>query len=60
MFCLGKLFDACGHKKVARELENDQHVSFKANVSPFPFIFFDLSEFSTLLVTTCHLRGLFT
>ena len=43
-----------------RELENDQHVSLQANVSRFPFIFFNLSGFSTLLVTTCLLRGLFT
>ena len=42
-----------------RELENDQHVSPEANVSRFPFIFFNLSGFSTLLVTTCLLRGLF-
>ena len=36
-----------------------QHVSPEANVSHFPFIFFNLSGFSTLLVTTCLLR-LFT
>ena len=36
-----------------------QHVSPETNVSHFPFIFFDLSGFSTLLVTTCLLR-LFT
>ena len=34
-------------------------VSPEANVSHFPFIFFNLSGFSTLLVTTCLLR-LFT
>ena len=38
---------------------NYQHVSPKANVSHFPFIFFSLSGFNTLLVTTCLLR-LFT
>ena len=43
-----------------RELENDQHVSLEANVFRFPFIFFNLSGFRTLLVTTCLLRGLFT
>ena len=42
-----------------RELENYQHVIPEANVSHFPFIFFNLSGFSTLLVTTCLLR-LFT
>ena len=36
-----------------------QHVSPEASVSHFPFIFFNLSGFSTLLVTTCLLR-LFT
>ena len=36
-----------------------QRVSPEANVSHFPFIFFNLSGFSTLLVTTCLLR-LFT
>ena len=36
-----------------------QHVSPEPNVSHFPFIFFNLSGFSTLLVTTCLLR-LFT
>ena len=36
-----------------------QHVSPEANVSHFPFIFFNVSGFSTLLVTTCLLR-LFT
>ena len=46
-------------KEVVRELENYQHVSPEANVSHFPFIFFNLSGFSTLLVTTCLLR-LFT
>ena len=44
----------CGGKKL-----HDQHVSPEANVSRFPFIFFNLSGFSTLLVTTCLLR-LFT
>ena len=44
-------------KEVVRELEN--YVSPEANVSHFPFIFFNLSGFSTLLVTTCLLR-LFT
>ena len=38
---------------------HDQHVSPEANVSRFPFIFFNLSGFSTLLVTTCLLKGLF-
>ena len=43
-----------------RELENDQHVSLEANVSLFPFIFFNLSGLSTLLVTTyLLLKGLF-
>ena len=46
--------------EVMRELENDQHVSLEAKVFRFPFIFFNLSGFSTLLVTTCLLRGLFT
>ena len=50
----------CGGKEVVRELENDQHVSLEANVSQFPFIFFNLTGFSSLLVTTCLLRGLFT
>ena len=36
-----------------------KRVSPEANVSHFPFIFFNLSGFSTLLVTTCLLR-LFT
>ena len=36
-------------KEVVRELETDQHVSFEANVSRFPFIFFNLSWFSILL-----------
>ena len=44
----------CGGKKL-----HDQHVSPEANVSRFPFIFFNLSGFSTLLVTTCLLKGLF-
>ena len=46
-------------KEVVRELENYQHVSPEANVSHFPFIFFNLSGFSTMLVMTCLLR-LFT
>ena len=46
-------------KEAVRELENCQHVSPEAYVSLFPFIFFNLSGFSTLLVTTCLLR-LFT
>ena len=50
----------CDEKEVAREIENDKHVSLEANVSRFPFIFFNLSGFSILLVTTCLLRGLFT
>ena len=58
--CLGKLSEACGDKEFVRELENDQHESLKANVPPFPFIFFNLSVFSVLLVTTCLLKGLFT
>ena len=44
----------CGGKKL-----HDQHVSPEANVSRFPFIFFNLSGFSTLLVTTCLLKGVF-
>ena len=40
-----------------RELNNDRHVSPEANVSRFPFILFNLSGFSTLLVTTSLLRG---
>ena len=34
---------ACGEKEVVRELENDQHVSLKANI-PFYFLqsFWDL------------------
>ena len=44
----------CGGKK-----SHDQQVSPEANVSRFPFIFFNLSGFSTLLVTTCLLKGLF-
>ena len=47
-------------KEVVSELENYQHVSPETNVSHFPFIFFNLSGFSTLLVTTCLLRGIFT
>ena len=43
----------------ARVKEVYQHVSPEANVSHFPFIFFNLSGFITLLVTTCLLR-LFT
>ena len=46
--------------KLVMELENDQHVSPEANLSRFPFNIFNLSGFSTLLVTTCLLRGLFT
>ena len=46
-------------KEVVRELENDQHVSPETIVSHFPFIFFNLSGFSTLLVTNC-LPRLFT
>ena len=65
-FCITKLSDAQNarlnlwRKEVVRELENDEHVSLEANVSRFPSIFFNLSWFSTLLVTTCLLRGLFT
>ena len=58
--CFGKLSEAFDDREVAGELENAQHVSLEANVSPFPFIFFNLSGFSILLVTTCLLRGLFT
>ena len=47
-------------KEVVRELGNDQHVSVEANVFRFPFIFFNLSGFGTLRVTTFLLRGLFT
>ena len=36
------------------------HVSLQTNVSRIPFIFFNLSRFSILLVTTCLLKGLFT
>ena len=50
--CLGRLSEACNYKEVARELENDHHISLEANVSPFPFIFFNHSGFSILLVTT--------
>ena len=46
----------CHEKDVVRELENDQHVSIKANGSQFPFIFFNLSGFSILLLTTPLLR----
>ena len=38
----------CGEKEVVRELENDEHVSLKANVSPFPLIFFSISGFRIL------------
>ena len=64
--CITKLSDAQSArfnlclKEVVRELENDQHVSPVANVSRLPFIFFNLSGSSTLLVTTCLLRVLFT
>ena len=33
-----------------RKIGNDQHVSLEANVFGFPFIFFNLSGFSNLLV----------
>ena len=64
--CIIKLSDAQSArfnlrcKEVLRVLENDQHVSPEANVFRSPFIFFNLSGYSTLLVTTCLLRGLFT
>ena len=65
-FCITKLSDAQSArlnlqcKEVVRELENDQHASLEGNVFRLPFIFFNLSGFSTLLVTTYLLRGLFT
>ena len=43
-------------KKSCEGTENDQHDSAEANVFRFPFIFFNLSGFSTLLLTTCLLR----
>ena len=43
-----------------KEVVRNQHVSLEANVSRFPFIFFNLSGFSNLLVTACLLRVLFT
>ena len=36
-------------KEVVRELENYQHVSPEANVSHFPFIFFNLSILGSVL-----------
>ena len=47
-------------KRSCEELENDQHVSPEAKVSRFPFIFFNFSGFSTLLVARYLLRVLFT
>ena len=44
-YFLGKLSEACGDKEVARDLENDEHVSLEANVSPFPFTLYSLQSF---------------
>ena len=66
IFCITKLSVAqtallnLWWKEVVMELENDQHVRPEANLSRFPFNIFNLSGFSTLLVTTCLLKGLFT
>ena len=56
---LTKLSDAQRARLNLWSKEVYQHVSPETNVSHFPFIFFNLSGFSTLLVTTCLLR-LFT
>ena len=58
-FGITKLSDAQRARLNLWSKEVYQHVSPEANVSHFPFIFFNLSGFSTLLVTTCLLR-LFT
>ena len=58
-FSITKLSDAQRARLNLWWKEVYQHVSPEANVSHFPFIFFNLSGFSTLLVTTCLLR-LFT
>ena len=47
-YSLGKLSEACGDREVARDLENDEHVSLEAKVSPFPFTFFNLSGFTII------------
>ena len=58
-FGITKLSDAQRARLNLWSKEVYQHVSPEASVSHFPFIFFNLSGFSTLLVTTCLLR-LFT
>ena len=58
-FGITKLSDAQRARSNLWSKEVYQHVSPEASVSHFPFIFFNLSGFSTLLVTTCLLR-LFT
>ena len=55
-FSITKLSDAQRARLNLWSKEVYQHVSPEANVSHFPFIFFNLSGFSTLLVTTCLLR----
>ena len=58
-FSITKLSDAQRARLNLWWKEVYQHVSPEANVSHFPFIFLNLSGFSSLLVTTCLLR-LFT
>ena len=58
-FGITKLSDAQRARLNLWSKEVYQHVSPEANVSHFPFIFFNLSGFSTLVVTKCLLR-LFT
>ena len=58
-FSITKLSDAQRVRLNLWRKEAYQHVSPEANVFHFPFIFFNLSGFRTLLVTTCLLR-LFT
>ena len=58
-FGITKLSDAQRARLNLWSKEVYQHVSPEASVSHFPLIFFNLSGFSTLLVTTCLLR-LFT
>ena len=58
-FGITKLSDAQRARLNLWSKEVYQHVSPEASVSHFPFIFFNLSGFSTLLVPTCLLR-LFT
>ena len=58
-FSITKLSDAQRARLNLWWKEVYQHISPEANVSHFPFIFFNLSGFSYLLVTTCLLR-LFT